>query len=353
MGTRPNDILPIEVDGRMMVDADTQSAMPGEFGTALLPGRLLRAAGPAKVASGRPVQIDDARLASVLRPSTPLLVLHEGAIHLEGPAWQASHARLIFSDVPNRRLLSWNEDGRVETAIEGAWFMNGNAIAPDGTVFHCEHGRRCVSRSRPDLAEAPEPIVTHFDGRRLNAPNDVAVAADGAVWFTDPIFGIAMPGQGALAEPELDHRSVYRFDPRDGSLARMADFEQPNGLAFTPDGRTLYVSDTSLSLGEVPGGVAGEKHEIQAFDVAEGGALSGRRLFCHADHGVPDGFVVDRRGWVWTSAADGIHVWSSARERLGFIPVPAVVTNLTLGGLESRRLFATASECLFALDLVV
>jgi gluconolactonase len=131
----------------------------------------------------------------------------------------------------------------------------------------------------------------------------------------------------------------------------MADFEEPNGLAFTPDGATLYVSDTSRSLGEVPGFDAGRKHEIIAFDVGEGGALSGRRFFCHTDHGCPDGFKVDARGWVWTTAADGVHIWSSDRRKLGFIPTPAVASNCAFGGADGRRLFVTATQYLLAIDL--
>ena len=178
--------------------------------------------------------------------------------------------------------------------------MNGNALATDGSVVHCEHGRRCISRSAGDAD--PELIVTHYHGKRLNSPNDVVVAADGSVWFTDPIFGLLTPSQGSVVEPELDHRSVYRFDSANRSLLRMADFERPNGLAFSPGGRTLYVSDTSLSLNEIPGPETGTKHEIQALDVAADGTLDGRRLFCHTGLGYPDGFKVDERGWVWTTA---------------------------------------------------
>ncbi|WP_217562697.1 SMP-30/gluconolactonase/LRE family protein, partial [Streptomyces sp. GbtcB6] len=106
-----------------------------------------------------------------LSSDASLLVLHEGSIHAEGPVWQASYGRLLFSDVPNRRLNAWyEEDGRVEVVLDATWFMNGNAIAADGSVWHCEHGRRCISRSDPDLAQEPEPLVTHFEGRRLNAP---------------------------------------------------------------------------------------------------------------------------------------------------------------------------------------
>lgn len=317
----------------------------------LLPTRSLRRPSvPHPVHSWRGVQIDDARLAEVLPPDGRLLELHNGTIHGEGPAWQDSRERLIWSDVPNRRMLAWYPDGRVEVAIEGTWFMNGNAVLPDGTLVHAEHGRRCISRGGDDGVQ-PEPIITHFEGMRINSPNDVAVAPDASIWFTDPIFGIIMPSQGALAEPELDHCSVYRFDNATGNLARMADFEQPNGLAFTSDGRTLYVSDTSLSLGEVPGFEAGKKHEIVAFDVSEEGSLSNRRFFCQTDHGYPDGFVVDARGWVWTGAADGVHIWSADGRKLGFISTPAPASNLTFGGANGRRLFIAATCYLLAIDL--
>lgn len=319
--------------------------------TTLLPGTMLRQAGPpGTVADWRGVQIDDARLADILSPDVPLFKLHEGTIHGEGPVWQARQGRLVWSDVPNRRLLGWYPDGHVDVLIDGTWFMNGNAVEADGTLVHCEHGRRCISRGG-DYDHAPAPVVTHYRGKRLNSPNDVAVGPDGTIWFTDPTFGIIMPNQGALAEPELDHRSVYRFDPTNGDLFRMADFEEPNGLAFSADGKTLYVSDTSLSLGEVPGFEAGSKHEIIAFDVEQGGALTNRRFFCHTDHGYPDGFAVDPRGWVWTGAADGVHIWSSDRRKLGFVPTPSVVSNCAFGGADGQRLFIAATNYLLAIDL--
>ncbi|MGH8322349.1 MAG: SMP-30/gluconolactonase/LRE family protein, partial [Steroidobacteraceae bacterium] len=241
--------------------------------TALLPGRLLRRVGPPKpVRAFQGVQIDEPRLAEVLCADAPLLCLYEGTLHSEGPVWVPKDECLYWSDVPNRRLLKWQSDGQVTVAIDGTYFMNGNALDPDGRLVHCEHGRRCISRS--DGSGTAEPIVTHFEGKRLNSPNDIAVAADGAIWFTDPIFGLLMPSQGSLADPELDHRSVYRLDPATEELRRMADFEQPNGLFFSPDGRTLYVSDTALSLNEIPGPQTGRTHEIQAFDVAADGSLS-------------------------------------------------------------------------------
>ncbi len=318
----------------------------------LEPGRLLHRAGKAgPLAEFRGVQFDDPRLEKVLPKDATPLILHQGTIHGEGPAWQPTEQRLVWSDVPNRRLLGWYTDGHVEVLIDGTWFMNGNAVERDGTLVHCEHGRRCISRGG-DYERPPEPIVTHYEGKRINSPNDVAVAPDGSIWFTDPIFGIVMPNQGALAEPELEHRSVYRFVPGTDGLTRMADFEQPNGLAFTADGGTLYVSDTSLSLGEVPGFKAGKKHEIIAFDVGEDGALSNRRFFCHTDHGYPDGFTVDSRGWVWTTAADGVHIWSPDRCKIGFIPLPVVASNCCFGGADGRRLFIAATQYLLAIDLI-
>lgn len=318
----------------------------------LLPTRTLRHPGPpGRITGCRNIQIDDDRLTEVLPPESILLKLYEGTIHGEGPAWQETRQRLVWSDVPNRRLLAWYPDGHVEVMIDGTWFMNGNAVEANGTLVHCEHGRRCISRGGDYESEA-QPIVTHFKGSRINSPNDVAVAPDGTIWFTDPTFGIIMPSQGALARPELNHRSVYRFDPISGELGRMADFEEPNGIAFALDGRTLYVSDTSLSLGEVPGFEAGSKHEIVAFDVGDDGTLSGRRFFCQTDHGYPDGFTVDARGWVWTTAADGVHIWTADRQKLGFIPTPAIASNCTFGGVDGRRLFIAATKYLLAIDLI-
>lgn len=319
----------------------------------LLPGRLLRR--PDRVErdeSFAGCRIDDPRLAPWLSADTPLLVLHEGAIHAEGPVWQASHRRLLFSDVPNRRLNAWyEEDGRVEVVIDATWFMNGNAIAADGSVWHCEHGRRCISRSDADLSGTPEPIITHFEGKRLNSPNDVAVAPDGAIWFTDPIFGIVMPSQGALAEPELRHRSVYRFDPATQALTRVAHFEQPNGVALSADGVTLYVSDTSVSLGEVPGFDAGTRRDVFRLTAEQDGSWSQPTRFCRTEHGYPDGFKVDTRGWLWVSAADGVHIYSAEAEPLGHIPIDATVSNLCFGGSDHRRLFIAASTRLLAIDL--
>ncbi len=321
----------------------------------LLPGRLLRQPSPAKPVEGWPgVDVRDDRLAEVLPAKPRLDVLYQFTLHGEGTIWDLTHDRLLWSDVPNRRLLAWYEDGRVETTIDATFFMNGNAIGADGVPVHCEHGRRCISRSTGDGSAGDggaEPIITHYEGRRLNSPNDVTVARDGAIWFTDPTFGILMPNQGSVVEPELDHRSVYRFDPATGELRRMADFEQPNGVFFSPDERTLNVSDTARSLGEIIGGHAQDTHEVLAFDVADDQSLSNRRLFCRTDHGYPDGFATDGRGWLWTTAGDGIHVYAPDGSKLGFFSTATTPSNCCFGGEEGRTLFVAAKTYLFALRL--
>jgi gluconolactonase len=293
---------------------------------------------PAKVEGvGAPVAYD-ARFAEVVPADAALLSLYDQAHFSEGPVWWAAREMLVWSDIEGRRVFGWRPDGSVEVLIDATPFINGNAVDAEGRLLHCEHGRRAVSRSEGDGSRTL--LATHYAGRRLNSPNDLVVAADGAIWFTDPTYGIQNPRQGCPAQPELDHRSVYRLDPGTGELARMADLEQPNGIAFSPDGRTLYVSDSDLG-----------RHHVLAFDVAEDGTLSGRRVFRTVEPGVPDGFRVDARGWIWTSSGSGVQVFSAEGEPLGLIPTPHTCSNCAFGGSDGRRLFITGEESLWAVDL--
>ena len=240
-------------------------------------------------------------------------------------------------------VLGWRPDGCVRVVVDNTDFINGNAVDRDGHLVHCEHGRRCISRSSHD-GEAV-PFITHFEGKRFNSPNDITLARDGSLWFSDPTFGLEMPKQGSLRQTELGHQSVYRYDPETGETRRMADFEQPNGLEFSPDGRILYVSDTSRALG-------GDRHEIVAFDIAADGTLSGRRRFRNVDPGIPDGFAVDRRGWVWTTSQSGIQIFAADGTSLGMVPTPNLCANCVFGAVDGRRLFIAAVQMLLAIDLL-
>lgn len=299
--------------------------------------RVRQPGAPTPVKDVDPPVVLDPRFEGILAPAARLLSLYDQASWAEGPVWWPARGMLVFSDIEGRRLFAWRPDGAVDVLMETTAYLNGSVL--DGVrLIHCEHGRRCVSTS--DGSGTPAVLVDRYRGRRLNSPNDVAVAADGAVWFTDPTYGLQNPRQGCPGEPDLDHRSVYRFDPGTGELARMADLEQPNGIGFSPDGQTLYVADSDM-----------DTHAIFAFDVARDGSLSGRRVFCVIGDGVPDGFAVDARGWVWSTSWAGVQVFSAAGEKLGLIPTPHACSNCAIGGRDGRRLFITGEESLWAVDL--
>lgn len=305
----------------------------------MMPCRLRAPGPPSRVADVRAPVAYDPRFVPVLGENAALLSLYDEAVFSEGPVWWPTREMLVWSDIEGRRVLGWNADGAVDVVLDATPFNNGNAVDAEGRLVHCEHGRRCISRTDADGTTAV--LVSRYGGRRLNSPNDLAVGPDGAVWFTDPTYGIRNPRQGCPAEPELDHCSVYRYEPGTGSLARMADLRQPNGICFSPDGRTLYVSDTDEA-----------RHEIVAFGVGPDGALSGRRVFRTIGPGVPDGFAVDARGWVWTSSGSGVQVFAADGTPLGLIPTPHTCSNCAFGP-GGRRLFVTGEESLWAIDLAV
>ncbi|GJD65806.1 SMP-30/gluconolactonase/LRE family protein [Methylobacterium frigidaeris] len=303
---------------------------------------LLRRPGPPDLVSDvDPLKAFDPRFAEAVPPHARLASLYGQAVFSEGPVWWSAREILIWSDIEGRRVLGWHPDGCVRVVIDATPFINGHTVDHGGDLIHCEHGNRRLSRTTPDGRYSA--VVETYEGRRFNAPNDVVCAADGALWFTDPAYGLRQPRQGALADSDLGHHSVYRVDPVTGSARRMADFGQPNGLAFAPDGRTLYVSDTSRTEG-------GGGHTIHAFPVHSDHSLGAPRVFAEIEPGVPDGFRVDRRGWIWTSSGSGVQVFSAKGERLGLIPTPQTCSNCCFGPGE-RRLFITAQAHLYSIDL--
>jgi len=205
----------------------------------------------------------------------------------------------------------------------------------------CEHGNRRISRTEPDGSVVT--LVDRYDGNRLNSPNDLVVKSDGTIWFTDPPYGILSDHEGHKAESELGANYVFRFDPETGELRIVGDdFDRPNGLCFSPDESILYVADS------------GEPRHIRAFDVVDGEHISNGRIFAVVSPGIPDGFRVDTKGNLFTSAWDGIQVYSPEGELLGKVLVPEERTaNCSFGGPDKSRLFITADRSLYSIKLNV
>lgn len=286
-------------------------------------------------------EIHDDRFRFLIVPTSPLDELYSGCRWAEGPVWFSDLGCLIWSDNPNERMLRWVEGGSVSTFRSPSNFSNGNTRDLQGRLVTCEHGTRRVTRTEIDGSITI--LVDSYQGKRLNSPNDVVVHSDGGIWFTDPTYGIMSNYEGFRADPEQATRNVYRLDPNTGEIdAVVTDFGQPNGLAFSPDERVLYVADSSSSHDP------NRPRHIRAFDVTDGRTLSRSREFCTIDNGVPDGFRVDIDGNIWTSAGDGVHCFSAEGKLLGKILVPQTVANVTFGGPRRNRLFITATRSLYA-----
>ncbi|MDQ1544326.1 MAG: gluconolactonase [Actinomycetota bacterium] len=261
--------------------------------------------------------------------------LYTGSIWAEGPVWLPSSRSVRWSDIPNNRILEFSADtGETHVHREDVEFTNGRILDLDGTVLQCSHGRRSVER---EVDGIPHTLVDTYDGVRLNSPNDIVVASDGAIWFTDPPYGIIQAREGHPGEMEYGGCYVFRLTT-DGVLSPViTDRGHPNGLAFSPDESILYVSDTATGDGNI--------HAYDA-DVATGTATNGR-LFAEPRPGVSDGFRVDVAGRVWTSAADAVHVYSPVGEELLTIPVPEVIANVCFGGDDGQDLYIAASTSLY------
>ncbi|GAB3597487.1 SMP-30/gluconolactonase/LRE family protein [Microbacterium tumbae] len=265
--------------------------------------------------------------------------LATGATWSEGPLWIPNERALRWSDIPGDRILRWDATTSEVTVHRSAVeFTNGRMLDRDGSVVQCSHGRRRLEREAPDgtLTE----IVAHWDGHRLNSPNDVALAPDGSYWFTDPDYGIRQPQEGHPGDREYGDCRVFRWSPEDGIAPVIDDVDRPNGIAFSPDGRIVYVTDTAAGLDDGPG------HWIRAYDVTGATATAGRH-FASVEVGVPDGIAVDVEGRVWSSAGDGVHVFSPDGEEVLFVPIPEIVANLCFGGDDGTELFITASTSLY------
>lgn len=252
-------------------------------------------------------------------------VLHDGGRKTEGPVHFAAGRYLVWSDIPNDRLLRWDEaTGAIGTFRSPSGNPNGNTIDRAGRLITCEQGARRVTRTEHDGTITV--LADNYQGKRLNSPNDVVVKSDGTIWFTDPRYGITGYYEGSPADSEIGGDYVFRLDPATGDLSVVADdFVRPNGLAFSPDESRLYIVDT-------------RKRHMRVFDVLEDGSLVGGKILAEAWF---DGIRLDCYGRIWAAALDGLHCYDPDGTLIGKLLLPDSVSNLTFGGLKRNHLFVT------------
>ncbi len=280
----------------------------------------------------------DPRFTELVLPNAPLLTLGEGYAWLEGPVWFADANHLLVSDLPDDRILRWTETGGISVFRQPSHFANGHTRDREGRLIGCSHSGRCITRTELDGTETV--LASHYRGKRLNSPNDVVVAKDGAVWFSDPDYGGNTDYEGGKHAAELPP-TLYRLDPS-GSLAVAADdFAGPNGLCFSPDERLLYVAETGPQFADDP------VRHIRVFDL-DGATLRHGRVFHTIFPGYCDGMRCDENGRIWSSAGDGVHCIDPDGTDLGTILTGDIVSNLCFGGRNRARLFICASHRLLA-----
>jgi gluconolactonase len=273
--------------------------------------------------------------------NAPVKQLASGFDWLEGPVWFGDAGCLLFSDIPSNRILRWTPDVGVTTYRAPSNYANGHTRDRQGRLISCEHGTRRVTRTEYDGRITV--IADSYDGKPLNSPNDVVVAQDGSVWFTDPHYGIKSNYEGFASPQELPC-VVYRADPETGALEVMVDdMNCPNGLAFSLDESQLYVADTGRIY-------EGDPQHIRVYDI-KGGRPANGRVFHTIDPGCADGIRVDSDGNLWSSAADGVHCISPQGVLLGKILVPELVSNICFGGRAKHELYITATTSLYRVTL--
>jgi gluconolactonase len=291
-------------------------------------------------------EILDERFRRCVKTREPVERLWSGGKWTEGPVYAPASRSLIWSDIPNDRRMRWDETTGMTGVFQsnGGNYTNGSTMDRQGRIVCCEHGKRRVVRTEHDGSTTV--LADRYRGDRFNSPNDVVVRSDGSVWFTDPAYGIESDYEGFEAEAEVDGEHVYRLDPGSGECTRVADdFVCPNGLAFSLDESKLYIADS--------GGTryaSGENH-IRVFDVSPDGKLSGGTMFAECTNGFFDGFRLDNKGRLWSSAADGVHCYDPDSTLIGKVFVPEVVSNVCFGGLKRNRLFMTATTSVYSVVL--
>lgn len=262
---------------------------------------------------------------------------------VEGPVWVADGDYLLFSDIPANTIYRWDEQQGTTVFRRPSGFTNGHTLDRQGRLLSCEHGTRRVSRTESDGTIVA--LASHYEGKRLNSPNDIVVKSDGSIYFTDPCYG-HKPDEGNSGPQELRWQGVYRLSPDGADLSLLTDaFRAPNGLAFSPDEALLYVGDSEDML-------------IGAHDVLPDGRLGDRRIIADgmgshaARRGVPDGMKMDAAGRLWATGPDGVWVFDATDRRIGVLPVPEIAANLNWGGADRRTLYITASTSVYRVRLL-
>ena len=288
-------------------------------------------------------QVDDPRLEGLVDPAESAERLGGGSTWAEGPVWLPGEDAVIWSDIPGNRLLRWSAaTGEVTVQRSAVEYQNGHTLDLQGRVVACSHGRRAVERIEADGGITV--LVDRYGSARFNAPNDVVVKSDGSIWFTDPPYGIVQPQEGHPGYREYGDHYVFRFVEATGELTPVVlDVEDPNGLAFSPDERILYVSDTSAARRD------DGKHWIRGYDVVDGRVCKNGRVFAEVSPGVSDGFRVDIHGNIWTSSLDSVQVYAPDGSRLGRVPVPEKIGNVCFGGPDRDILYIAATTSLYRL----
>ena len=285
-------------------------------------------------------QVIDPVFGTYVMGNAPVKQLATGFDWVEGPVWFGDAGCLLFSDIPNNRILRWTPETGISTYRAPSNYSNGHTRDLQGRLISCEHGMRRVTRTEHDGRITV--IADSYQGKRLNSPNDVVVKSDGSIWFTDPHYGIMSDYEGFRAAQELPCH-VYRVDT-DGTMAAvLTDFNGPNGLCFSPDESVLYVVDTGR-MGQP------DPQHIRRFAV-DGAKLTGGAVFHKIEPGCADGIRVDTDGNLWSSAKEGVHCIAPDGHLMGRILVPETVSNICFGGRSKDRLFITASTSLYAISL--
>ena len=295
------------------------------------------------------VVVLDKRFAKYKIGNTPIQRIHTGSLWAEGPAWNGVGRYVIWSDIPNDRQMRWlEEDGHVGVFRKPVGYTNGNTFDYEGRQISCEHGNRRVTRY--EYNGKVTVLADKYNGKPLNAPNDVVVAPDGAIWFSDPGYGSLMEYEGNKGKLEIKE-AVYRIDGKTGAMTMVTDeIFKPNGLCFSPDYKKLYIADTGATHYD------NAPRIVKVWDV-DGAKLKGGKAFYNmspnAEPGLADGIRCDTDGNVWIGAGwvgpgyDGVHIVAPEGKRIGQIFLPEICANLCFGGLKRNRLFMCGSQSMY------